>query len=162
MILKLEDRILTLNRYAATFEQLNVDLEKYGKLEFPPTEEILVETMKPFLKNYRDQRRAGDNTETILFDWPLIIQAMRQTYGVTASDWANLAYWSDKAFIIYPANYGLTGSAGGHNINQSTAIFQLAEKDTNTSEPNDWRAILNTNTKVYNFGDLQPPNGTIK
>lgn len=157
---KFGDGNQSLQNNAHTLDNLNAEFETIGKFSFLPTEEIPVGIVKPFLKNYRDFRRTGDNTETILFDWPKIIQAMIQTYGVTASQWADLSYWSDKGFIIYPANYGPSGNAGQH-INQSTVIFQLAKKDTSTSNPNDWEAILNANNNVYNFGDLQPPKGKI-
>ena len=163
MPVKLEDRIKALQSYAASYDNLDAGLEAMGALDFPDTDEITVETVKPMLAEYRSNRKTGDTTETILFDWPLIIQAMKQIYGVSGTQWDSLPYWRDKGFIIYPANYGAAGNASGQYVNQTTAIFQLARKDASTpSDLNDWEALLGTNNKVYDFGDLMPPKNKIK
>lgn len=160
---KLEDRLMALRDYGIAHDKLDSDLEALGAMAFLPSDEIHVDTVKKMIANFRRDRIAGDTTETILFDWPKIIKAMKQTYGVTASDWENISYWDDKGFVIYPAKYASYGDLSSNHKNQTTAIFQLAKKDTSTSDPNDWEAILNAGTnKVFDFGDLTPPKNTIR
>jgi hypothetical protein len=159
----LEGEIMAIKEYKNSLVKLETDLNNLAVLEFDDTEEIPTTDADDFIRNYLNNRATGDNTHTILFDWPKIITAMKQVYGVSGAQWDDLNYWNDKAFIIYPANYGSTGHPAGQNINQTTAIFQLAKQKLVTpTSPEKWEAITNSTNMVYNFGDLKPPKGAIQ
>lgn len=159
----LESKVKTLRDYSISLDKLNNDLANISALEFLPTDKLPTNTAIPYYDNFLKNRGAGDSTQVILFDWPKIIQGMKEIYNVTAGQWDSLAYWSDKGFIIYPANYGATGDPFGQHIGQTTALFQFARKDSTTVEPNDWEGLPNSDGTLYNFGDLKPPKkGLIK
>jgi hypothetical protein len=165
---RLEDKVISLKVFNETYIDLSSKIIKLAKEDFSSTQAIPIGTIKPFIKTFQENRAPVDKTETILFDFPEIIKAMIKIYKVTPTQWTNLDYWNDKALVVYPANYGPKGDLDGNNVNQTTSIVQLAQKDASTNQdPDDWVGLFDINRDgmdvVYNFGDLRPPkNGTIK
>lgn len=151
----LRSEIEALVRLRNTVNEFDVNLTNSG---VGPIEEISLTNATKYIQNHASIRHPIDSSMSILFEWPKLIQTMKKTYGVTASQWTDYNFWTGKGLIVYPANYK-TDTVPNY---QTTAILQLAEKKPDLQGNLEWHALFSTTAKLYDYGDLKPPKNVIK